>query len=135
MAQPKWLVPALLALAAAVLLGCFSTELGDPDAWWHLATGRYIVTQHRLPLPDPFAYTTAKAPPADAAEAATRRFNLTHEWLPQAVWYLIAAAGGLGAVVFWKALLLAALCGLTGLVARQRTQSWLWGIAAAFATA
>ncbi len=135
MPSPRWLVPALLVLTGVLLLGYFSTELADPDAWWHLATGRYIVTQYRLPDPDPFAYTTALAPPADAAEAATRRFNLTHEWLAQAAWYLAERAGGLGAVVLWKALLLTLLCALTALVARLRAGSWYWGIAAALAAA
>src|SRR5579871_3176726 len=107
---PLWLALLLIALTIVLLTGLFSTELADPDAWWHLATGRYIVTQHRLPLPDPFAYTTAKVAPADGAEAATRRFNLTHEWLAQAVWYAIEAAGGLGSVVLWKAFLFTALC-------------------------
>jgi len=129
--SPKW----LLALAALFLLGLFSTEMADPDSWWHLATGRYIVTHHRLPDPDPFAYTTASAQPANAGEAETRRFNLTHEWLAQAVWYGIEAVGGIPAVILWKALLLATLCGLTGLVAFRRTGSSLWGIAAALATA
>jgi hypothetical protein len=124
-----------LSLAALFLMGLFSTEIADPDFWWHLKTGQYIVTQHRLPTPDPFAYTTALAPPASPGEAATRRFNLTHEWLAQAVWYLVYAGGGFPAVVLWKALLLTALCGFTGLVARQRTGSWLWGIAAVLAAA
>jgi hypothetical protein len=125
----------LLALTAIFLLGLFSTELSDSDAWWHLATGRYIVTRHRLPVPDPFAYTTASAAPAYLGEERTRRFNLTHEWLAQAAWYLICRLGGAGAVVLWKAVLLALLCGLTGLVANWRTNSWLWGIAAALAAA
>ena len=125
----------LLALSAIFLLGLFSTELSDSDAWWHLATGRYIVTRHRLPVPDPFAYTTATAAPAYPGEERTRRFNLTHEWLAQAAWYLIYRLGGAGAVVLWKALLLALLCGLAGLIANWRTNSWLWGIAAALAAA
>jgi hypothetical protein len=116
------------------LLGLFSTEMSDPDSWWHLATGRYIAEQHRLPVPDPFAYTTAGAPLAPG-EASVRRFNLTHEWLAQAVWYGIQAGGGFGAVVLWKALLLTLLCGLTGFVAKRRTGSWLWGAAAALAAA
>jgi hypothetical protein len=120
----------LLALSTLLLLGLFSTELSDPDAWWHLATGRYIVTQHRLPVPDPFAYTTAGAPPE-----STRHFNLTHEWLAQAAWYLVYAAGGAGAVVLWKALLLTLLCAITGHVTRARTGSYLWGAAAMLATA
>ncbi len=125
----------LLALTALFLLGLFSTELADPDAWWHLATGRYIVSHRRLPLPDPFAYTTAAVPPANTAEATTARFNLTHEWLAQAVWYGIQAVGGFGAVVLWKAILLTALCGLTGWLAWRRTAVPLWGVAAALATA
>ncbi len=128
------MIPALLALTAFFLIGLFSTEIADPDFWWHLKTGQYIVTQHRLPTPDPFAYTTASAP-TSSDETATRRFNLTHEWLAQAAWYLVYAAGGFPAAVLWKALLLTALCGFTGFVARQRTGSWLWGIGAALAAA
>jgi len=124
-----------LALTALFLVGLFSTEISDPDFWWHLKTGQYIVTQHRLPVPDPFAYTTALAPPVSADEAATRQFNLTHEWLSQAVWYVIYRAGGFGAVVLWKALLLTILCACTGWVAWRRTESALWGIAAALAAA
>ena len=132
---PRWLLPALLALTALLMLGLFSTEIGDPDFWWHLKTGQYIVTQHRLPVPDPFAYTTAHAAPVSADEAATRKFNLTHEWLAQAVWYLVYRAGGFPAVVLWKALLLAVLCACTGWVAWHRTGSALWGTAAALAAA
>ena len=99
-------------LAAVFLVGLFSTELIDPDAWWHLATGRYIVTQHRLPWPDPFAYTTAGAKPGYAGEEATRHFNLTHEWLAQAVWYLIYARAVSAPWCSGKALLLA-LCACT----------------------
>ncbi len=126
---------ALLSVAGLFLLGLFSTELADPDAWWHLKTGQYIVTRHRLPDPDPFAYTTALAKPAYPGEAATQRFNLTHEWLAQVAMYLVESAGGLGAVVLWKAVLLTFCCGLTGWIARRRTNSWLWATAAALAAA
>jgi hypothetical protein len=130
---PRWLLPALFALSALFLLGLFSTEFADTDAWWHLKTGEYIVHEHRLPYPDPFAYTTSMAKPSYAGEAATQRFNLTHEWLAQAVMYLIEAAGGLGALVLGKALLLALACALAGHIARLRTGSMLWGIAAMLA--
>ena len=130
---PKWLLPAVAALTTLFLLGLFSTELADTDAWWHLKTGEYVVQQHRLPYPDPFAYTTAMAKPSYPGEAATQRFNLTHEWLAQAIMYLFEAAGGLGAVVLWKAVLLAVACGLAGFIARLRTGSSWWGIAAALA--
>jgi hypothetical protein len=131
----RWLNAAVLALAGLFLLGLFSTELSDTDAWWHLASGRYIAQTHRLPAPDPFAYTTAGARDAYPGEAATRHFNLTHEWLAQLAMYGLEAAGGMGAVVFWKALLLTLLCGAVGWTAARRTGSLLWGIAAALAAA
>ena len=57
-AQPRWLEPGLVVLAAIYLLIFFSQETGDSDMWWHLAVGRYIWQHHRLPVPDPFSYTT-----------------------------------------------------------------------------
>jgi hypothetical protein len=97
----RWATPVLLALSALFLIGLFSTEFADTDAWWHLATGRFIATQHRLPDPDPFAFTTSTAPPAYPGEGSVRHFNLTHEWLAQLVWYGIQLGGrvrGPGAV-------------------------------------
>ena len=44
---------------------------------------------HALPVPDPFAFTTAGAGEAYPGEAITRHFNLTHEWLAQALFYLV----------------------------------------------
>jgi len=132
---PGWLNAAVIALAGLFLLGLFSIELSDTDSWWHLASGRYIAQTHKLPSPDPFAYTTAGAPNAYPGEAATRHFNLTHEWLAQLAMYGIEAAGGMGAVVFGKALLLALLCGAVGWSAARRTGSLLWGTAAALAAA
>ncbi len=132
---PKWLLAALPALAALFLTGLFATEFADTDAWWHLKTGEYVVQQHRLPYPDAFAYTTAMAKPSYPGEAETQRFNLTHEWLAQAAMYEIESIGGLGAVVLWKALLLALACAAAGHVVRVRTGSMLWGIAAMLAAA
>jgi len=117
------------------LIGLFSTEFADTDAWWHLATGRFIASQHRLPVPDPFAFTTARAPAAYPGEDAVRRFNLTHEWLAQVVWYGVQLAGGFAGLVLWKALLLTATCALAGWVAGRRRNSVLWGVAAGLAAA
>jgi len=57
-ALPGWLRPAILALAAVLLLACFSTEVADSDTWLHLETGKYVVEHHRIPNPDPFSFTT-----------------------------------------------------------------------------
>ena len=123
----------LLAAAALLLLGIFSTEVADTDSWWHLAAGRYIVEQGRLPVPDPFSYTSELGDPSYPGEEKVRRFNLTHEWLAQVVWYLIYLAGGFPALVLWKACLLGLVCAAAGYLAARRSGSFLAGIAAALA--
>ena len=80
LAAPGWLRPCLVGLTAVFLLALFSTEAADSDTWWHLATGKYISQNHRLPVPDPFSYTTVLGKPLYPGELVTRHFNLTHEW-------------------------------------------------------
>jgi hypothetical protein len=137
--QSNWLKVAALALTALCLLGLFATEIADTDFWWHLKTGQYLVERRSLPVPDPFAYTTAYTAamraPADAGEERVRRFNLTHEWLAQVGIYAAYAAGGFPAVVLVRALLLAGVCGLAGFLSGRLSGNFYAGIAAAFATA
>ncbi len=133
--RPAWLKPLTLVLGGLCLLGLFSTEIADTDFWWHLKTGEYVVQHHSLPVPDPFSYTTSLGAPAYPGEERTRYFNLTHEWLAQAIWYLIYRAAGFPGVVLFKALLLAAFCAITGLLAARRAWSFYWGLAAAAAAA
>jgi hypothetical protein len=121
--------------AALFLLGLFSTEIYDSDFWWHLKTGQYIWQNHRLPVPDPFTFTTASAPPAYPGEDAVRRFNLTHEWLSQVLLYAAYQALGFPGIVLLRAALLAALCALAGIVAFRRSEGFYRALAASFATA
>ena len=132
--DPKWLRWTILALAALCLIGLFSTEVSGYDTWWHLKTGEYIVHFRSLPVPDPFSYTTYLGKPAYPGEDQVRRFNLTHEWLAQALLFGIYAAAGAPGLVLFKALLLCGLCGLAGLIAARRSDSFIAGVAAAFAT-
>ena len=125
----------ILIAAALLLLACFSPAFQDHDAWWHLKTGQYIVQNHKLPVPDPFAFTTYLGKPAYAGEDATRYFNLTHEWLAQAAMYVAYAAGGFPLVVLLRALLMAAAAGLTGLIAFRRTASFYSATGAALLSA
>lgn len=132
-AAPQWLRWTVLALAAALLVFYFCGDVSDTDTWWHLKTGQYIVQQHKLPVPDPFAYTTYMWKPAYAGEEVTRYFNLTHEWLAQAFLYSIYAAGGFAAMVFVRALCMASFCGLAGLIVWRRTHGFYRAIGAALA--
>jgi hypothetical protein len=133
--EPAWLRPSILALAAICLIGMFSTEVSGYDTWWHLKTGEYITHYRALPVPDPFSYTTYLGKPAYPGEEQVRHFNLTHEWLAQAILYSIYAATGAPGLVLFKALLLSALCWLTGLIAARRSGNFYAGLAAAFAAA
>ncbi|MGO9008691.1 MAG: hypothetical protein ACLQPN_01205 [Bryobacteraceae bacterium] len=119
--SPRRLGLLLIVFSAVLCLGLFSPETRDSDFWWHLRTGQYIVETRSLPVPDPFAYTTAAAPLAYAGEAVVRHFNLTHEWLAQVLLYGAYRVGGFPGVVLFRALLLAAFCGLAGFVAWRRS--------------
>ena len=132
--QPRWVL-IVVGLTALCLLGLFSTEVADTDFWWHLKTGQFIVERHSLPVPDPFAYTTALNPPAYSGEAQVRHFNLTHEWFSQALMYAVYLIGGFPAIILVRAALLAGFCGLAGFLAARFSGSFYAGIAAAFATA
>jgi hypothetical protein len=121
----------VLALAAALLLCMLAGEVGDTDTWWHLKTGQYIVQQHKLPVPDPFAYTTSMAKDAYPGESTTRYFNLTHEWLAQIFLWGLYALGGPPALVVMRTLWLTAFCGLAGWIVWRRTGGFYRAIGAA----
>jgi hypothetical protein len=123
----------VLALAAALLVCSLAGEVGDTDTWWHLKTGQYIVQHHKLPVPDPFAYTTSIVKDTYPGEATTRYFNLTHEWLAQVFFWGLYALGGFPAMVVVRALWLAAFCGLAGVIVWQRTRGFYRAIGAALA--
>jgi hypothetical protein len=133
--MPRWFRPLLLVLSAALLMGWFSQEIADPDFWWHLKTGQYVLQEHSLPVPDPFAYTTTMGSPAYPGETRTRYFNLTHEWLAQVLLYLVYRAGGFGGVVLVRAALLTLVSATVGLVAYRRSGGFYRALAAAFASA
>jgi hypothetical protein len=134
-AAPRWLRPVILALSAVALLGWFSTEVSDPDTWWLLKSGQYIWQNHKLPVPDPFAYTTYMGQPAFPGEEQMRDFDLTHEWLSELAFYLVYAGGGFAGLVLFRAALLTGFCGVVGLVAFHRSQGFYRALGAAFLAA
>ena len=117
-AAPRWLRPLILALSAFALMGWFSSEVSDSDTWWLLKSGQYIWQNHKLPVPDPFAYTTYMGEPAFPGAEHMRDFDLTHEWLSEVVFYVTYAAGG-----------------FAGLVAFHRSKGFYRALGAAFLAA
>lgn len=53
----------LLALYLAPMLWCFRTaEFADPDVWWHMRSGEWVLQHHALPHTDPFSFLGADRP-------------------------------------------------------------------------
>ncbi len=132
---PAWLRPVVLALAMLALLCMFTAPVGDPDTWFHLRTGAYIVQNHTLPAPDPFSWTTNIGQPAYPGEETTRDLNLKHEWGAQVILYLVYAAGGFPGLVLFRAACLTAFCAIIGWIAYRRTGRFYLSLAAGMAAA
>ena len=130
---PAWLRPLVLALTALALFSLFSAASGDADTWFHLRTGAYVVQNHKLPVPDPFSWTTNMGQPVYPGEETTRDLNLKHEWLAQVILYLVYAAGGFPALVLFRAGCLTAFCAIIGWVAWRRTGHFYLSVAATIA--
>jgi hypothetical protein len=82
-----------VALFAIALFTMAVRETLDPDMWWHLRTGEFIL-QNGIPAQDVFTFTV----PQNAW--------ITHEWLSQLIMWLVYLAGGLpGLILFFAALI------------------------------
>src|SRR5437762_179532 len=69
--------------------------LSDGDFWWHLKTGEYILNTHSIPRTDLFSFTNYGKP------------WVTHEWLSEAIFYVIYARLGFNALIVIFAVLTA----------------------------
>lgn len=69
--------------ALALALPPFLVPLYNPDLFWHLTSGQWIVTHGAVPRVDPFSIARAGAPWVD------------FEWLAQIIYYGVHAAAGM----------------------------------------
>lgn len=72
-----------VSLLFIALLTLTVREIADPDFWWHLRTGQFIVENRTVPRREIFSFT---------------RFGaewIAHEWLSETIIYLIYRVGGL----------------------------------------
>src|SRR5258706_2759317 len=81
-----------IAFAAILLLGLLAMTARpatDPDLWWHLRTGQWIMEAGHIPHSDSFSFTRAGSP------------WVSHEWLSEVTFYAIwKFAGAAGLIVF-----------------------------------
>jgi hypothetical protein len=61
--------------------------IADPDFWWHLRTGQWIVETHAIPHADPFSFSNQG------------KTWLAHEWLSEILIYGIYQIGGYGLLI------------------------------------
>lgn len=90
------------------------TPIGDPDMWFHLRTGQWIVENSELPgETDPFAYTSPPLKPYQVR-------GLRTQWLGQVVFYLIFDALGPKGLSIVRSLALVMPFGIFFLIALRR---------------
>jgi len=75
------------------LLAMTARNAVDPDLWWHLRTGQWIVETGRVPHSDPFSFTRAGHP------------WVSHEWLSEVVFYELWKHGGAAALIVFSAII------------------------------
>jgi hypothetical protein len=85
--------------------------LVDPDYFWHLKTGEYIVAHAALPAGDVFSFTREGQP------------WVLHEWLFEVLLYLVAAAWGAAGVKILAAALAMSALALDFTAARRMSGS------------
>jgi len=112
----------LLALVFFIYLFGITTNysINDPDVWWHLKTGEYIVQTKEIPDEDIFSYTTPKGLTKGQVT------GLQANWLAQVVFYLSYRMGGFAGIGFLRGLLVVLpLFAIYMWLTERKTPPWL----------
>jgi hypothetical protein len=80
--------PLLIGVAAFLLPVCIGWGLGDPDTYWHVAVGRWMLEHRAIPTHDPFSFTMHGAP------------WTPQEWLSELLLSLVYQLSGWSGLVF-----------------------------------
>jgi hypothetical protein len=75
------------------LLAMTARNAVDPDLWWHLRTGQWIIDTGHIPHSDPFSFTRAG------------HTWVSQEWLSEIAFYELWKHGGAAALIIFCALL------------------------------
>jgi len=80
-------------------------NLWDFDFWWHISTGRYIVTEKHLPDKDSFSFTSELQENKNSFPER-ERFILKQYWLAQSLFYLVFNLAGAKGIILLRSLIL-----------------------------
>ena len=108
---PTLLTKTRLAFVALFVVLTLFLPLTDPDYFWHLKAGEYIVSHRALPAGDVFSFTRSGQP------------WVLHEWLFEVVLFGAFATWGAAGVKLLTALLAMATLGVTFVLTRRMGQS------------
>jgi tetratricopeptide (TPR) repeat protein len=92
-------------LIASFAYSVLNIQLWDYDFWWHIATGRYIVTEGHIPEKDPFSFTTI-LPENKNKFPVWEDLILKQYWLSQVIFYLIYDYAGAKGIIILRTILL-----------------------------
>jgi hypothetical protein len=84
----------LILVSGLFLVG--ARNVSDPDLWWHLKTGQYIIAHKTVPHADAFSYTRGGQP------------WVAHEWLSELFLYGLYRRGGWAGLILVFAAITAA---------------------------
>ena len=98
----------LVLVFLAIIFTLAAQPITDPDFWWHLKTGQYILQTRSIPYTDIFS---------------TLRFGsewVTHEWLSEVFIYSVFRTLGYGGLIVIFAILIVAAFWIVFQLCRQR---------------
>jgi hypothetical protein len=74
------------------LLAMTARHALDPDLWWHLRTGQWILDTGHIPRVDPFSFTREGTA------------WISHEWLSEVIFYSLWKLGGFAALIIFSSI-------------------------------
>ena len=116
--RPFFLSNAFPVILLMGLFGMTARNATDPDLWWHLRTGQWIVDTGQVPHSDPFSFTRAGHP------------WVSHEWLSEVLFYQLWKHGGAAALIVSSAIVTTAGFMLLYLRCLRYGQKTYWAVAA-----
>lgn len=100
--------PAMLLASAAAFFKVLAAPVADPDVFWHIRAGEWMLDHRAIPTVEPFSWTVAG------------RAWTTHEWLSELVYAAVyRLSGPWGLAVFGTLLLVITLVILARFIDRE----------------
>jgi hypothetical protein len=96
---PVWLALSVVAVLAAGLAWKTGNPVYDPDTWWHLKVGEWVVKNRAVPETDPFSRMGRETPTKWVAYSWLFEVGLfeLHDATPNGVYWMRSALVGLSA--------------------------------------